>query len=65
MVLFVNVCVRAGHAGTRILADVLVKQLNTPYTELVLSDIGFPPIDYSYIQARDLLLSDSLSLPLS
>lgn len=58
MVLFVNACVRAGHSRTRRLAEVLLKQLNAPYTELVLSDIAFQPVDYSYIQARDQLLSD-------
>lgn len=65
MVLFVNVCVRAGHSGIRRLADVLLQTVNAPYTELVLSFIDFPPVDYSYIQTRDLLLTDSLSLMLS
>ena len=57
MVLFINACVRAGQSRTRRLAEVLLKQLNAPYTELVLSDIAFQPVDYSYLQTRDLLLS--------
>ena len=58
MILFVNACVRAGHSRTLRLANVLLKRLNEPFTELVLSDITFQPVDYSYIQTRDLLLSE-------
>ena len=58
MVLFVNACVRADHSRTLRLADVLLRQLNEPFTELVLSDISFQPVDYSYLQTRDLLLSE-------
>jgi FMN-dependent NADH-azoreductase len=58
MVLFVNACVRADHSRTLRLADVLLNQLNEPFTELVLSDIAFQPVDYSFIQTRDLLLSE-------
>ena len=58
MVLFVNACVRADHSRTLRLADVLLRQLNEPFTELFLSDIAFQPVDYSYIQTRDLLLSE-------
>ncbi len=58
MILFVNACVRAGHSRTLRLANVLLKPLNEPFTELVLSDITFQPVDYSYIQTRDLLLSE-------
>ena len=56
MVLFVNACVRAAHSRTLRLAEVLLQRLNEPFTELVLSDITFQPVDYSYIQTRDLLL---------
>lgn len=55
MVLFVNACVRAGHSRTLRLADILLKQVNAPYTELVLSDIAFQSVDYSYIQTREQL----------
>ena len=58
MVLFVNACVRAGHSRTLRLANVLLQQLNEPFTELALSNIAFQPGDYSYIQTRDLLLSE-------
>lgn len=58
MVLFVNACVRAEHSRTLRLANVLLKHLNEPYTELILSDIVFQPVDYAYIQTRDLLLSE-------
>ena len=58
MILFVNACVRAGHSRTLRLADVLLKQLNEPFTELNLSNINFQPVDYAYIQTRDLLLSE-------
>ena len=55
MILFVNACVRAEHSRTLRLANVLLQQLNEPFTELVLLDIAFQPVDYSYIQTRDLL----------
>lgn len=58
MILFINACVRAGHSRTLRLANVLLQQLSEPITELVLSDIAFQPVDYSYIQTRDLLLSE-------
>lgn len=58
MVLFINACVRAELSRTLGLANVLLQKLNKPYTELVLSDITFQPVDYSYIQTRDLLLSE-------
>ena len=58
MILFVNACVRAEHSRTLRLANVLLQQLNEPFTELDLSDIDFQPVDYSYIQTRDLLLSE-------
>ncbi|WP_303789453.1 NAD(P)H-dependent oxidoreductase [Ruminococcus flavefaciens] len=58
MVLFINSCVRANHSRTLRLANVLLQKLNKPYTELILSDIAFQPVDYSYIQTRDLLLSE-------
>ena len=58
MILFVNACVRGEHSRTLRLANVLLNQLNEPFTELVLSDIAFQPVDYSYIQTRDLLLSE-------
>jgi Acyl carrier protein phosphodiesterase len=58
MVLFINACVRAGHSRTLRLANVLLKQLNEPFTELNLSDIVFQPVDNSYLQTRDLLLSE-------
>lgn len=58
MILFVNACVRADHSRTLRLANVLLKQLNESYTELVLSDIDFQPVDHSYIQTRDMLLSE-------
>ena len=57
MILFVNACVRADQSRTLRLANVLLQQLNKPFTELVLSDITFQPADYAYIQTRDLLLS--------
>lgn len=56
MILFINACVRTGHSRTLRLTDVLLIQLNEPFTELVLSDIAFQRVDYSYIQTRDLLL---------
>jgi FMN-dependent NADH-azoreductase len=59
MVLFVNACVRANQSRTLRLANILLKQLNEPFTELVLSDIDFQPVNYSYLQTRDLLLSES------
>lgn len=59
MVLFINACVRDGHSRTLRLANVLLRQLNEPFTELNLSDIDFQPVDYSYLQTRDLLLSES------
>ena len=59
MVLFVNACVRADQSRTLRLADVLIRQLNEPFTELNLSDIDFHPVDYSYLQTRDLLLSEN------
>jgi FMN-dependent NADH-azoreductase len=58
MVLFVNACVRAGHSRTLRLADVLLRQLNEPFTELNLSDIDFQPVDDSFIETRDMLLSE-------
>ena len=58
MILFVNACVRADQSRTLRLANVLLQQLNKPFTELVLSDITFQPADYAYIQTRDLLLSE-------
>ena len=58
MTLFVNACVRAEHSSTLRLANVLLQQLNEPFTELDLSDIDFQPVDYSYIQTRDKLLSE-------
>lgn len=58
MILFVNACVRGGNSRTLRLADVLLKQLNEPFTELILSDMSFQPVDYSYIQTRDKLLSE-------
>ena len=58
MILFVNACVRADQSRTLRLANVLLQQLNKPFTELVLSDITFQPVDYAYIQTRDLLLSE-------
>lgn len=58
MVLFVNACVRAGHSRTLRLTNVLLQQLNEPFTELVLSEIVFQPVDYSYIHTRALLLSE-------
>ena len=58
MILFINACVRTGHSRTLRLTDVLLKQLNESFTELVLSDIAFQRVDYSYIQTRDLLLSE-------
>ncbi len=58
MVLFVNACVRAEYSRTLRLADNLLQKLNKPYTELILSEIAFQHVDYSYIQTRDLLLSE-------
>ena len=58
MVLFINACVRADHSRTLRLADVLLQQLNEPFTELNLSDINFQPVDYAYIETRDILLSE-------
>ena len=58
MVLFVNACVRAGHSRTLRLAEVLLQRLNEPFTELVLADIAFQPVDYSYIKTREVLLSE-------
>ena len=58
MILFVNACIRANNSRTLRLTNVLLKQLNEPFTELNLSDIAFQPVDYSYIQTRDLLLSE-------
>jgi FMN-dependent NADH-azoreductase len=58
MVLFVNACVRADQSRTLRLADILIRQLNEPFTELNLSDIDFQPVDYSYLQTRDLLLTE-------
>ncbi|HQM01356.1 MAG TPA: NAD(P)H-dependent oxidoreductase [Ruminococcus flavefaciens] len=58
MVLFVNACIRANHSRTLRLANVLLQQLNEPFAELDLSEINFQPVDYSYIQTRDILLSE-------
>ena len=58
MILFVNACVRADQSRTLRLANVLLQQLNKPFTELILSEINFQPADYAYIQTRDLLLSE-------
>jgi FMN-dependent NADH-azoreductase len=58
MILFINACVRASHSRTLRLANVLLQNINKPFTELVLSDISFQPVDYSYIQTRDMLLSE-------
>ena len=58
MVLFINACVCADNSRTLRLANVLLQQLNEAFTELVLSDIAFQPVDYSYIQTRDKLLSE-------
>ena len=58
MILFINACVRAGHSRTLRLTNILLQQLKEPFTELDLSDIDFQPVDYSYIQTRDLLLSE-------
>ncbi|WP_303837960.1 NAD(P)H-dependent oxidoreductase [Ruminococcus flavefaciens] len=58
MVLFINACVRADQSRTLRLADLLLQQLNEPFTELNLSDIDFQPVDYSYIKTRDILLSE-------
>ena len=57
MVLFINACVCANHSRTLRLADALLRQLNEPFTELTLSDISFQPVDYAYLETRDLLLS--------
>jgi len=56
MILFINACVRASRSRTLRLADVLLQQLNEPFTELDLYDITFQNGEYSYIETRDLLL---------
>ncbi len=58
MILCVKACVRADNSRTLRLANALLQQLNETYTELNLSEIAFQPVDYSYIQTRDLLLSE-------
>lgn len=57
MILLINACVRGERSRTKRLADVLIRKLNEPCTELILDDIDFEPVDNNYLQTRDKLLS--------
>ena len=58
MILLINACVRGERSRTKRLADVLIRKLNEPCTELILDDIDFEHVDNKYLQTRDKLLSE-------
>ena len=57
MLLFINACVR-GESRTKRLADRLLSVLNTPVTELRLTDISLPAADADFLRRRDRLLAE-------